>query len=290
MKLLKTSILFFLLIGFSTPTQAQFWKKIKKRLEKKVENKVLDKIDRTADKKIDETLDGKGKKKTKKTTVKNEKSSLKKKEVIPPKPLLSKVNTQTYRFNTSITIEMSGNTSTDKAVFEYFFDKNNQNITCFKVDPSKMGGGNSGMKGEIYMVLNKENPTMFMNMMGMKIKKSVDKNQMNQFDNSTDLDDTEITKTGKSKSILGYSCSEYLVKHKNDDKTTVHIWATTANFPIKGTFIPILGMRNENSKIKGFILEMNVKNAKGSNTIKVTKINKNTSLTINASEYKSFGF
>ncbi|MFK8060372.1 MAG: hypothetical protein AB8B78_09810 [Polaribacter sp.] len=63
MKIIKIVALSFFLIGISMPTNAQFWKKLKKKVQKKVEQKVDEKIDKETDKIIDSTLNGKAKKK-----------------------------------------------------------------------------------------------------------------------------------------------------------------------------------------------------------------------------------
>jgi len=269
---LKTILFFLLLIGTTTPTKAQFWKKIKKKIEKKTEDKINAKIDKTTDKLIDKALDGKKKEKKSSTD-----------PVTTPKQTTT--STTTYKFNQSVTVQVNSG-SADTVSFEFLFSKNNKDITCMKINESSMKD-TQGMKGEVYIVSSKDKSTMFMNMMGMKIKKATDGNQMEQYNNAEQLDKTSITATGKTKTILGYSCTEYIAK--NED-ITVQFWATNQDFPIKGVFVPILGMRNNNAKIKGFVLEMNVTSAQNKQSIKVTSINKNANVTIHTNEYKSMGF
>ena len=52
----------------------------------------------------------------------------------------------------------------------------------------------------------------------------------------------------------------------------------------------MLGMKNDNTKIKGFVLEFESKTPNGSNSIKVTNINYNAQLTIQTTDYKSMRF
>jgi len=273
MKSVKIIILLICFVGLSTPTQAQFWKKITKKIQKKAEDKVLDKVDKTTDKKMDDVLEG-----SKKTKKRTPSTSVKKSEKLP----------QNYTFNTSLTVEIITDQE-EKATFQYFFNNSYKDRVCFKVDPTKMGANTGGSTGEMYMVMDKNSSTLFMNMMGMKIKKTMSQNQTSQFDNSQNINDADIVKTGKTKAILGFQCNEYIVTQKDDKEMVTHIWAAT-NFPIKSTFIPILGMKNNNTKIKGFVLEMEVKTTKGNTMIKVTNINYNAQLTIRTDDYKSMGF
>ncbi|CAM1349994.1 DUF4412 domain-containing protein [Tenacibaculum halocynthiae] len=195
------------------------------------------------------------------------------------------ISAQTLQFNKSVTIEVTSNEG-DKVPFEYFFSTNQKDLSCMKVDPSTMEDSGEAA-GEIYMVFSKKQNIVYMNMMGMKMKKSIGKTDMMQYNNYDKIDTANITQTGKTKRVLGYLCYEYLAKTK---EATTHVWATTASFPITGTFIPILGMRNESKVIKGFVLEIVLKSKNGNGRVAVTEINKNAKLVINTSEYKSMGF
>ena len=152
-----------------------------------------------------------------------------------------------------------------------------------KIDPSKVKGSNN-VGGDIYMVFNKNEGALYMNMVGMKIKKEIGTTEMSKYDNSNKMDAVAIIKTGNTKNILGYSCNEYIAKK---DGATTHIWTTTSNFPIKGAFIPMLGMKNNNQKIQGFVLEIAMNSEKGNGKVVVTKINTKSNLTINTGEYSS---
>ncbi len=256
-----------LIIGYSQQTKAQFWKKFTKKVEKKIERKVENKLDRETDKTIDKTING---------------EIISKKEDNKGKKKKSANKGQVLNFNQSIMLEVTSSEN-DTMELQYFFNNKEKEISCMKIDPSKVKGGNN-VGGDIYMVFNKDSGALYMNMVGMKIKKEIGAAEMNKYDNSNKMDAIDIVKTGKTKNILGYSCNEYVAK--KEDATT-HIWATTSSFPIKGSFIPVLGMKNQNQKIKGFVLEIVMHSKKGNGKVTVTKINPKSNLTINTGEYSS---
>jgi Na+-translocating ferredoxin:NAD+ oxidoreductase RnfG subunit len=254
MKSLKILVLFLFIASFSTTTEAQIWKKIKDKVKRKAEEKV----DQKTDKVIDDVLSG---------NKKNKKS----------------INLQgTYKFNQSILIEFSTNDGS-KAELELLFSRDNKDIVCMTLDPEQSGG----MGGEVYNIITSKSVTMFMNMPGMKIRKSMTNEQFSKFDNSKKIPSkNELKKTGNIKSILGFACHEYIYEN---DGGTITAWVTKEKFPIEGKFIPMLGMNN-NESFEGFVMELNFKATNESGNVKVVKINKNRSVTINTKEYKSMGF
>lgn len=254
MKLLRILLLFLFMTSFSQTTEAQIWKKIKDKVKRKAEEKV----DQKTDKMIDDALNGN----------KNNKESTN---------LLT-----TYKFSQSILIEFSTNDGS-KAELELLFSVDNKNIVCMTLDPKNP----NEMGGEVYNVITPKNVTMFMNMPGVKIKKTMPNEQFAKFDNSKKIPaKNEFKKTGDIKTILGFACHEYTYKN---DGGTVTAWVTKENFPIKGKFIPMLGMNN-NESFEGFVMELNFKATNESGVVKVVKINKNRAVIINTKEYKSMGF
>lgn len=252
MKLLKSILLFLLVALLPTASEAQIWKKLKDKVKRKAEQK----IDQKTDKMIDDALDG------------NKKPSKK----------LSSI----YNFNQSIVVEFSASKA-EKATIELFFSTANKNVVCMTLDSQK----SSGMGGDVYNVITPKSVTMFMNMPGMKIRKSMPNEQFSQFDNSKKIPSKEdLVKTGKIKSILGFVCHEY--KYENDGGT-ITAWVTKENFPINGKFVPMLGMK-DSGPFEGFVMELNFKATNEKGSVKVIKINKNKKLIINTKEYKSMGF
>lgn len=180
-----------------------------------------------------------------------------------------------YTFNQTITIEIQteGN---EKATIDFLFDSKNSEVICMKLDNM---GDDSG--GKVYTVITPTSSTMFMDMSGMKIKKKVTNDELGQFDYTDKMPQhDDLKKTGKTKTILGYTCHEYVYKNEGG---SVHAWVAT-NFPIKQQFVPMLGMK-KNGAFKGFVLELNYKTINDSGSVKVVKIDMNATVTINANEY-----
>jgi hypothetical protein len=247
------AIAFMLLFSASLyQVEAQIFKKLKKKIEKKVETKLEEKINKESEKLIDTSLNGKDKK--------NKKNS-------------------TYTFNQSITLEISSKNN-EKTELEFLFSNSNTNIVCMSLDASKNGGSS----GEVYAVITSDKATLFMNMPGIKIKKSGNAQDFMQYDHSNKvLKKEELKKTGKTKTILGFLCHEYTYQNEGN---TINAWVTNDNFPIKGKYIPILGMK-KNGPYNGFVMELNFTSTNDNGMVRVSKINKNKNIVINEAEYKS---
>jgi len=145
------------------------------------------------------------------------------------------------------------------------------------------------MQGQEMLIVNTPKAsTMFMNMAGMKIKKSTSLEQMgNQYnmeDKMPEEGDFEYKKTGNTKTIIGYLCEEVKVDYNyTNSKGSVSFWLSK-DFPIQNKAIPMLGMKMNNPNFSGFVLEMNtIQNGKKF-TIEVTNVS-DKNVTINTSEY-----
>jgi hypothetical protein len=150
------------------------------------------------------------------------------------------------------------------------------------------------MKGQEMLIVNTpKSTTMFMNMPGMKIKKTMSLEQMgNQYNMSDKLPedgDFSYKKTGNTKTIIGYLCEEVKVEYEyTNQKGSTSFWLSK-NFPIQNKAIPMLGMKMNNPNFSGFVLEMNtIQNGKKF-TIEVVNIS-NKKVEINTNEYKKMGF
>ncbi|MFY7670571.1 hypothetical protein ACOSP6_05740 [Tenacibaculum sp. MEBiC06402] len=248
-KLLTTAVWIGLFTAYPTTVNGQFWKKIKKRIESKAEDKVLDKVDEKTDKTLDEALEKKPKKATK-----------------------TKSSKSNYFFKGSVTVEVSNETN-ETAEFNVLFNEDSD-VFCMHMSVDKTN--------QIYNVITPSSAISFMDVGGMKFKKQVD--DLN-FDNTDKLPNKEgdFVKTGNTKNILGYICSEYLYKH---ERGSARVWVTK-KFPIKSNYAPLLGM-TKNSKIKGFVLELDYESNSGEKAmVKVTKIEKDKNVKINSANYKS---
>lgn len=249
MKGIKNSLFLLFFIIFCFPTNAQFWKKLKDKAVKKVEQKIESNIDKQTDKLIDSTLN-----------TKNKTSKIK----------------EIYHFTGKITVEILSEQG-DKASFNILFDKTNKETICMQMS--------AGDNDNIYNIISPKKAVSFINASGMKIKRELNEAEFSGFDNTDKVPTKEqLQKTGNTKTILGYLCYEY--QYKNDGGT-ISTWITTQNFPIKATYAPLLGMTNK-TNIEGFVLELDSTSKNGEKaTIKVVKIEKDKTVIINTSEYKS---
>ncbi|PTX62206.1 uncharacterized protein DUF4412 [Kordia periserrulae] len=255
---MKTIFKLSLCVSFllaSQMTHAQLLKRIQNRVEEKATQKVEQKAMEEAEKAADKMLD----------------------KVLNPAKATNKATSDSYTFNQMITLEMQteGN---EKAQLDFLFDNKNADVICMKLDNM---GDDSG--GKVYAVITPTSSTMFMDMSGMKIKKKVSREELGQLAYSDNIPQhNDLEKTGNTKTILGYSCEEYVYKNEGG---TVHAWVAK-NFPIKQKFVPILGMKKD-GPFEGFVLELNYKAANESGSVKVIKIDTNASVKINANEYTS---
>lgn len=185
-----------------------------------------------------------------------------------------------FSFTSSLEVKMTSSNG-GSADLEFLLG-NYSNIYAMSVAAGEMGNS-----GEVYNVVTPNSITMFMDVGGMKMKKTVPQQQLSQtnFGNKVPANPDELKKTGKTKTILGYTCYEY--KYINEGGY-VSVWATK-NFPMKNTNITMLGMR-EGGIIEGFVLEIDMKSKNESGNMKAIKFNKNKSVKINTNEYKSMGF
>lgn len=186
----------------------------------------------------------------------------------------------TFSFNSSLEVKMTSNDGST-ANLEFLLGSYD-NIYAMSIASTEMGEG-----GKIYNVVTPKSVTMFMDVGGMKIKKTVAQDQASpvSFDDKMPANSEDLKKTGATKSILGYTCYEY--KYANE-KNAISVWATK-NFPANHKNITMLGMGRA-GVVDGFVLEIDYKADNESAKMKVVKFNKNKNVTINTSEYKSMGF
>ena len=186
----------------------------------------------------------------------------------------------TFSFSSSLEVKM---TSNDGSIVDMeFLTGNYENIYAMSIASKEMEDG-----GKMYNVVTPKSITMFMDVGGMKMKKSVAQDAYSQasFDDKIPADSRDLKKTGATKSILGFTCYEY--KHAYEE-VAVSVWATD-NFPASNKNMSLLGI-GKVGVVEGFVLEVDYKNGNETANMKVVKYNKNKRVTINTSEYKSLGF
>ena len=155
------------------------------------------------------------------------------------------------------------------------------NYFGIKADMGAYGGGE--VQGNSIIVMDKEEVRIFVDTPMMKIQMNQDMagGQAQQMPEMGEYDFTQPQKTGQTKTIIGYTCDEYVVKHNGD---TMRFWASPE------VSIPnwMFGSQQavEQTGVLGFIMEFSATD--GSRTTKsvVTAMNKGLSLHINAQDYK----
>lgn len=156
-----------------------------------------------------------------------------------------------------------------------------------------MGAKEMQGQGKVVMVMTPKTSTAFMDVAGMKMKKTTSLDQMgDQFNVSDQLPedgDFQYKKTGNIKTILGYNCDEYKVDYKYaNDEGSASFWVSR-DFPIQNKALPMLGMSINNPNFNGFVLELNSSHQGRTTTIKVTDLS-NINTSINSNEFRNMGF
>lgn len=148
-------------------------------------------------------------------------------------------------------------------------------------------------QGQVLVVTTPKSSTTFMDVAGMKMKKSTSLEEMGDNYNMTDKlpedGDFEYKKTGNTKTILGYTCEEYKVDYNyTNSKGSASFWVSK-EFPIQNIEMPMLGMKMNNPYLDGFVLELNSTHQGQNWVIQVTKVS-DKNININTSAYKKMGF
>ncbi len=191
----------------------------------------------------------------------------------------------TFSFNKGIEVKMTDERGDHQTV--EFLTGNYPDIYGMSVAPKEMQGQ------EMLIVNTPKSMTMFMNMGGMKIKKSTSIEQMgdqyNMVDKIPEEGDFEYKKTGKTKTIIGYLCEEVKVDYEYTDQNGSASFWVSKDFPIQNVEMPMLGMKLNNTYLQGFVLELNSFHQGENWTIKVIQVS-DKNVSINTSQYKNMGF
>lgn len=270
MRALSLIILAIVLHG-NTAFGQKFLKKLQDKAETKISEKLEEKIDEKLDEKIDEELE--------KTFESSEESDDENESLNTDKSqsgFFSKVSSdKTYTFTQSITYIVGNGKEKDNTEMTFFSNKDNG---YFAVEIL------SDQDTKIIQISDSTESISLIETAGMKMQsgtsmtteKILEKSKQQQLN-----DETEITKTGNTKDILGYTCYEYTVENEEGTGT---VWVTN-----DASFEETLFYQN-NSELQGLMLESTFNNGKKViSTLKATSINTNANISIDASEYKSFG-
>lgn len=191
-----------------------------------------------------------------------------------------------FSFSKSVEVEITDNRG-EKYPMELLLG-NYPDIWGISVASKEMQG-----QGKVIAVMTPKSSTTFMDVAGMKMKKSTSLAEMGDNYNMTDKlpedGDFEYKKTGNTKTILGYNCEEYRVDYNyTNDKGSSVFWVSK-EFPVQNKELPMLGMKMNNPHFNGFVLELNTNHNGKNYIIKVIKIS-DKDISINTAEYKKMGF
>lgn len=213
---IKLLFILFLCIGFSHNSQAQFWKKLKNRVKNRVEETVTRKIENKAEEKTEKTIDSLFNKKEKKEKIAKENKKNKKIDfggMMDGIMNSGDVKTESqYIFPITATMLVENyNKKTTSNTLEQSYGKD----AILNILDTSPGPIINDFKNDAAIILNiKENTAQVMSMTWMK-------KMMGDADEIDDSEIPKVTKTGKTKTMNGYTCYEYIIEH---DTTKMDAW------------------------------------------------------------------
>lgn len=143
-----------------------------------------------------------------------------------------------------------------------------------------MGAYSEGeMNGESIIVMDGNNTHVFVETDGMKMRMSqtmMGQTPNNPTDQMTNYDYSKLTKTGKTKTIIGALCHEYTM---SDANTKISLWVAPS------VHLPNWFIQNQ-ELLRGHILEYTVESNEGSIKSEVIEINDHINKIINPKKYR----
>lgn len=259
-------------------TEAQLLKKINKRAQRAAEDvvakKLVEKGEQEAEKALDSLLQIENKESSNAPTYGN--LMIQNTEDLPLRDV--------YEFDTKVNyqMELESNGETSKMNYGLWFSKNNDYMGTELENPENDKSNTSGQAMSMITILDDENQIMVMLMEEQKIGQVMSMDQMKNVveqENAVEQTNTDfnaLKKTGKSKSILGYSCDEFT---SENDGTKISLWISSdAKLFRKNMFYNLsksLGgstFKHIPSDAKGFMMEMDYENTISGDKSRMTVI------------------
>lgn len=210
---IKLLFILFLCIGFSHNIQAQFWKKLKKRVQNRVEETVTRKVEDKAEEKAEKTIDSLFKKKEKEKTKKKKKENNIFGGMMNGVMNGGDVKTEpkyVFPITATMLVENYSKKNTSNSIEQSYGEE-----AILSIVDASPGPIINDFKNDAAIILNvKKNTAQVMSMAWMK----------KMMGNTDDIDDNEtpkVTKTGKTKTMNGYTCYEYIIEHHT---TKMNAW------------------------------------------------------------------
>jgi hypothetical protein len=182
-----------------------------------------------------------------------------------------------YQFTHETKVKITDLKSNESYSISYLLNPN-ADYMAIKANMSDYGAGDVG--GESVIVMDGDQTFIFVDAPGMKMQMSGAQMGNQQASNPTEqmenYDYTNLNKTGNTKTIIGYTCYEYVM---SDDQNSIQFWVAPE------LVIPNWFMQNQ-EVIEGHILEYTVDSKDGKMTVTTLEIMENINKTLNPSEYK----
>jgi len=292
MKYFKVILLTIIVsISFSHTSKAQFLKKLKKRVQQAAEKVVIDKVAEKGEQEAGKTMD----------SILNidPNYQAKNQEQLLNSFMQSGENIEvadSYSFDTNVIMEMVIEDKKGPTTFDYsmWFTKNASYMATEIKNIDTEKSKNQKIPGGMITVMDDENQAMIIIMEEQKMAQIISMESIKDIAiEETKNDDIlipKITKTGKSKKILGYNCEEFITK---TEEGSMNLWITQdirlfqknmfANFNKSLRSNPF---QNIPEAAKGFMMEMHMVSDKGvKSSMYVRSISKKNK-TINIKDYQ----
>lgn len=287
------SVLFVIVIGlsFSNTMHAQFLKKLKNRVQQASEQAVIDKL---AQKGAQET----GKKMDSLLKI-DPNYQAKNQDQILSSFMQSSEDVKvedSYKFDTNVIMKMVIEEKKEPTTFDYsmWFTKNDSYMATEISNMESKKSKTQKLPGGIITVIDDKNQAMIIVMAEQKMAQILSmesiKNIAVEETKGTDVPAPKITKTGKTKKILGYNCEEFKTKTENGDLT---IWITQELRLFQKNMFANLNksmgsnpFQNIPEAAKGFMMEMHSVSESGQKTSMYVKSISKKNKTINVKDYK----
>ena len=312
--ILKLTVLSFVLSLLIQPVQGQnLLKKIKEKAETKIEEKINERVEKKVDEKIDEGLDkveeslekenGNDtgdtepvKNTSREQALQNRMQGMLKGMGISGEPVLYE-NNYSFDYLIQMHIQSYDNTgaSTSNGEFITHLNPNSKSLAYEVVsgDMAKPGQGMFILDAEngAMIILNNENGEKtgivygmgaFFQSVGESYEEDIDLSETPE----TYLANPNVKKTGKTKTIAGYKCEEYVYE---DEETKSHIWITKDMKMNTQDFFSTLFKTSLYSHGMGwgYMMEANSenKNTGEKSVMQVTRVDKNSNKKFDLGSY-----
>ena len=296
MNTLKTIVVTLIFVLSCTSTQAQFWKKLQKKAEEKIAKEAEKRAEKRVNKKIDKTfddteevLDGKRKRKKKKSNSNSKQTNEEQQandmlggmlgDMMSGKEVKTKTS---YTFNITATMQVTDHTKRNGETMQMKQSYGKDGLMSELENPKNIIINDLDNEAAI-MIDPKEKTVQVMSLSFMR--------KMMKQEPIEENDTAEMTKTGATKTINGYTCHQYII---TDEDSKVDAWfAPDVNFDYNDYLSgmnKMFGNKKSNAtsllnKGQGYVMEMIMySKGKKQSEMKITELSE-VPTTINMSDY-----